>query len=93
MLTLTAALRIPDNVLFTTVDDDAVLLNTRTNQYFALDEVGARAWNLLTEGKSLRAAYEILLDEYEVDPVPLERDLLDLVGHLAENGLVEPVSA
>jgi len=93
MLTLTAALRIPDNVLFTTVDDDAVLLNTRTNQYFALDEVGARAWNLLTEGKSLRAAYEILLDEYGVDPVPLERDLLDLVGHLAENGLVEPVSA
>ena len=93
MLTLTAALRIPDNVLFTTVDDDAVLLNTRSNQYFALDEVGARAWNLLTEGKSLRAAYEILLDEYEVDPVPLERDLLDLVGHLAENGLVESVSA
>lgn len=93
MLTLTAALRIPDNVLFTTVDDDAVLLNTRTNQYFALDEVGARAWNLLTEGKSLRAAYEILLDEYEVDPVPLERDLLDLVGHLTENGLVESVSA
>ena len=93
MLTLAAALRIPDNVLFTTVDDDAVLLNTRTNQYFALDEVGARAWNLLTEGKSLRAAYEILLDEYEVDPVPLERDLLDLVGHLAENGLVESVSA
>ena len=93
MLTLTAALRIPDNVLFTTVDDDAVLLNTRTNQYFALDEVGARAWNLLTGGKSLRAAYEILLDEYEVDPVPLERDLLDLVGHLAENGLVESVSA
>ena len=93
MLTLTAALRIPDNVLFTVLGGDAVLLNTRSNQYFALDEVGARAWNLLTEGKSLRAAYEILLDEYEVDPVPLERDLLDLVGHLAENGLVESVSA
>ena len=93
MLMLDAALHIPENVLFTTVDDDAVLLNTRTNQYFALDEVGARAWNLLTEGKSLRAAYEILLDEYEVDPVPLERDLLELVGHLTENGLVESVSA
>ena len=93
MLTLDAALRIPDNVLFTVLGGDAVLLNTRSNQYFALDEVGARAWNLLTEGKSLRAAYEILLDEYEVDPVPLERDLLDLVGHLAENGLVESVSA
>ncbi len=93
MLTLAAALHIPENVLFTTVDGDAVLLNTRSNQYFALDEVGARVWNLLTEGKSLRAAYEILLDEYEVDPVPLERDLLELVGHLTENGLVESVSA
>jgi hypothetical protein len=93
MLTLDAILRIPDCVLFTTVDGDAVLLNTRINQYFALDDVGAQLWNLLSEGKSLRAAYESLLVEYEVDGAQLERDLLELVGHLMENGLVESVSA
>ncbi len=93
MLTLDASLRIPDRVLFTTVDDAAVLLNTRTNQYFSLDEVGVRCWSLLTEGKSLRAAFELILDEYEVDGAQLERDLLSLVGHLMEHGLVESNSA
>jgi hypothetical protein len=93
MLTLDTALRIPEAVLFATVDGDAVLLNTRSNTYFSLTEVGARLWNLLSEGRSFRAAYESILDEYEVDGAQLERDLLDLVGRLRENGLVESVSA
>jgi hypothetical protein len=90
---LDAALRISDNVIFTTVDDGSVLLNTRTNQYFSLNDVGAQLWNLLCEGKTLRVAYESLLDEYEVDGVQLELDLLELVNRLLENGLVESVSA
>ena len=93
MLTLDSALRIPENVLFTRVEEDAVLLNTRTNQYFALSEVGARLWNLLGEGKSFRTAYESLLDEYEVHGIQLERDLLALVANLMEHGLVEFDSA
>lgn len=93
MLTLDSALRIPENVLFTRVEEDAVLLNTRTNQYFALSDVGVRLWNLLGEGKSFRTAYESLLDEYEVHGIQLERDLLELVSQLMEHGLVESDSA
>jgi hypothetical protein len=92
MLTLDTILRIPEAVLFTTVDGDAVLLNTRSNQYFSLSDVGACMWNLLSEGSTFRAAYESIMAEYEVDGVQLEQDLLDLVGNLMENGLVEPVS-
>ena len=93
MLTLDSALQIPKHILFTRVDDDAVLLNTRTNQYFALSDVGARLWNLLGEGKSFRAAHETILSEYEVNAHALERDLLELVSHLMESGLVEFASA
>ncbi len=93
MLTLDSNLSIPKHVLFTRVDDEAVLLNTRTNQYFALSEVGARLWNLLGEEKSLRAAYETVLSEYEVEASELERDLIELVSQLMESGLVELVSA
>lgn len=93
MLTLDSTFRIPDHVLFTRVEEDAVLLNTRTNQYFALSEVGSRLWNLLGEGKSFRGAYESLLEEYEVHGVQLERDLLALVAILMEHGLVESDSA
>ncbi len=59
MLTLDSTLQIPDSVLFTTLDGDAVLLNARTNQYYSLSDVGARLWSLLSGGSSLRAAYGV----------------------------------
>jgi len=92
MLTLDTALHIPAHVLSTTVDQDAVLLNTQTNQYYALDEVGARFWGLLTEKNLLKDVYKMLLDEYEVEPTQLEQDLLELLADLLENNLVEIIA-
>lgn len=89
MLTLDAALHIPTHILFTTVEQDAVLLNTLTNKYYSLNEVGARFWTLLAEGKTLKEAHVALLEEFAVEAYPLEQDLLELVGRLRENGLVE----
>jgi len=89
MLTLDTPLLIPENITFSVVGQDAFLLNTQTNKYYALEEVGTRVWELLKDGKRLREGYQILLDEYEVDPAQLELDLLELVGDLMENGLVE----
>ena len=91
MLTLDSKLHIPAHVLFTTVEQDAILLHTGTNQYFALEEAGTRLWELLSRGMELREAHQALLAEYEVTPSELEQDLLDLLGRLVENELVEVV--
>lgn len=91
MLTLDAVLRIPAYVSFSVVGADAFLLNTQTNKYYGLEEVGARLWQLLSEGNSLRIAYQIILTEYEVGPPELENDIRKLLKHLIENGLVELV--
>ena len=89
MLTLDTPLSLPAHVSFSVVGQDAFLLNTRTSKYYLLQEVGARLWNLLSQGQALRAAYQTLLDEYEVAPEELERDLLELLADLMDNGLVE----
>ncbi len=89
MLTLDTTLHIPAQVLYTTVEQEVVLLNTLTNKYYSLNEVGARCWNLLAEGKSLREVQRVLLGEFEVESPQLEQDLLELVENLRKNGLVE----
>jgi len=89
MLTLDSQLVIPAHVTSTLVDEDTVLLNTRTNQYFALQEVSSRLWTLLKEGQGLRQACHTLQEEYTVEPAELERDVLEIIGQLMENGLVE----
>ena len=89
MLTLDASLHIPESISFSIVGQDAFLLNTKTNKYFALEEVGTRLWELLKDGNQLRESYQTLLDEYEVASDQLEQDVLELVNSLLENGLVE----
>jgi hypothetical protein len=93
MLTLEAALHIPTHVSFSVVGEDAFLLNTQTNKYYGLEQVGARLWRLLTEGRSLKDAHQALLSEYEVAAGQLEMDLLELLEDMQKNGLVEIVEA
>ncbi|MEW5939860.1 MAG: PqqD family protein [Chloroflexota bacterium] len=90
---MNSSLRVPPHVVFTFVDGDAVLLNTRANKYFALAEVGARFWTLLKDGRNLNEAHQALLAEYDVTAEELENDLLELVGQLLESALVELVEA
>ncbi len=93
MTNLNSLLQIPPHIISTKVDDEAVLLNTRNNQYYTLDEVGARFWALLLDGQSFAQSHAALLTEYEVDAITLEADLLELLADLRDNGLVEIAEA
>ena len=89
MLGLDSRLRIPRHIVSSKVAGSAVLLNTKTKKYFALDDVGMRFWDELKSGHTFRIVYEILLGEYDIAPSQLENDLLELVQHLMDSGLVE----
>jgi hypothetical protein len=88
MLTLDTTVHIADHVLFTGVDEEAVLLNTRNNKYFGLNDVGARFWDELSKS-TLRRAYQVLFSEYAINPQQLEKDLLELTTLLVQHGLLE----
>jgi len=75
-------------VLFQEVGGETVLLNLSNESYFGLDPVGTRVWQLLVKNPDLAAAFQTMLDEFEVDADKLENDLLMLVKRLAHAGLV-----
>jgi hypothetical protein len=79
----------PEHILIRELEGEAVLLNLKTETYFGLDDVGMRMWQVLTTSASIREAYEVLLDEYDVPPQQLRQDLDELLGKLVEQGLVE----
>ena len=85
---LTDKLAIPTQVMARTVGDETVLLDLASGTYFGLDPVGARIWQLIGEGKALADICTAVLDEYEVERVQLETDVLRLTGELLERGLV-----
>jgi hypothetical protein len=76
------------DVLVQEVAGEAVLLDLASEQYFGLNEVGVRVWQILTEHGKPEKAVEILLDEYEVDEEILRQDVAMLVSGFLESGLM-----
>ena len=78
----------PD-VISQEVSGETVLLDLQSENYFGLDEVGTRIWQLIKETDDLRSIYNTLLDEYEVEEERLEKDLEALLGEISDLGLVK----
>ena len=81
-------IRIPDDVVFRILGDEAVILNLSTGIYFGLDTVGTRMWQLISEYGSTEKAREALLAEYEVEEGQLRQDLDLLIQQLIDKGLL-----
>jgi hypothetical protein len=79
----------PD-VVFREVEGETVLLHLERGIYFGLDAVGTRVWTTLVEHGCARPAVTSLLQEFEVTPDVLERDIAQLLDALAQNDLVRP---
>lgn len=70
------------------VNGETVILDLKSEQYFSLDLVGTRVWQLLQETTSLRQVFDQLITEYEVAPEQLEEDLAALIDSLVQEGLI-----
>lgn len=93
MLTFSDRTAAPAHVLVRLLDQESVLLNLETEQYFGLDETGTRMWQVVTTSPNIDAAYEALLAEYDVHPEMLRENLTELLGHLVEHGLLQVLPA
>ena len=79
---------VSSHVLFRQLADEAVLLDLEAGQYFGLNSVGARVWQLLMDGHQLSAVFTTLVAEYAVAPDILARDLEELIADLLQAGLL-----
>jgi Coenzyme PQQ synthesis protein D (PqqD) len=78
----------PD-VMLRIIGDEAVILNLKSELYLGLNPVGTRVWTVLQDSPSIQAAYASLLDEFEVEPERLRRDMEQLLDQMLEQGLIE----
>ena len=80
---------VPSQVMSRQVGDETVILDLSRGMYFSLDPVGARIWQLLTEGLHLDAIVSNLLGQYEVAEDQLRQDVNGLVDELVSRGLLQ----
>lgn len=81
-------LRVAESVLKRTAGNETVLLDLDSEEFFGLDGVGARAFELFEQPRRLSAVVDTLLSEYDVDRETLTADVTDLVSDLVERNLL-----
>jgi len=85
---LNQSIKILPDVLSQQVSGEIVMLDLNGENYFGLDAVGTRIWQLLQEHSDLQKVYDTMLEEYDVEGEQLEKDLDEIITNLAEAGLI-----
>jgi hypothetical protein len=65
-----------------------VLLNLEDGEYFALDGIGGRVWELCRDGRTLAEVAATLSEEYDAPLPVIQEDVLELVTDLVREKLI-----
>ncbi|HWD77219.1 MAG TPA: PqqD family protein [Solirubrobacteraceae bacterium] len=88
---LGACVRFPEHVVHRTFVAETVVLNLNTGLYHGLNPMGGHMLEAINGAPSVRAAAQIVAEEYGQDPATVEADLAAFCADLLERGLVEIV--
>lgn len=77
-------------VLIRTIEGESLILSIPQKEYYGLDAIGTRMWQVVTAKDSVEEAYQELLEEFDVTPEVLRKDLEEFLDQLLDAGLLIP---
>ena len=75
----------------TDLDGEKVMMNLDKGQYFMMNEVGSRIWELIEGNTPIVNIIETLTNEYEVDEETCENTVMEFLGRLKNADLIKVV--
>lgn len=70
--------RVPADEVMREIGEEALIVNLNSESYFGLDDIDTHMWTLLTASKSIQAAFDALMNEYDVEEKQLWCDFLSV---------------
>lgn len=75
----------------TDLDGEKVMMNLDKGQYFIMNEVGSRIWELIEGNTPIVNIIETLTNEYDVDEETCENTVMEFLGRLKNADLIKVV--
>lgn len=69
-----------------------IVFHLESGEYYSLDEVGCRIWELCDGGHTVSQIIDALCGEYDAPRAELHADVLELVSALEKEGLIDAAS-
>ena len=87
-MNFTEKVTIPNTVFAQVVDDEMVILDTQSENYFGLDAIGTDMWQILMDSHSVENLKKVMLEKYDVEEEVLEHDIKIFISELLKNKLI-----
>ena len=83
--------RQPDMV-FSHIDDEVVMMSIEAGEYYGLNPVASRIWDLLEKPHTFCRLIDLLMLEFDIDKSTCQKDVTNFLNQLVDKGLVVTVS-
>ena len=77
-----------EDIVVSDIDDEKVMMSVENGQYYNLDSVGSRVWELIVKPVKVSELIDALLLKYDVDRETCERDVLAFLSELHKDGIL-----
>ena len=72
----------------TDLDGEKVMMNLDKGEYFMMNEVGSRIWEIISEPINVKEIISTLRNEYEVDDETCKDTVIEFLGRLDNADLI-----
>ncbi len=87
-ITLNTTIKRNPELVSTDVDGEKVMMSIENGEYFGLDPVGSRIWEMIENPIRVESLVNLLVDEFDVTKEQCEIDTLEFLNELADKKLI-----
>ncbi len=77
-----------ENIAWRNVNDEIVILNLKSGEYYTLNDVGQIIWLALADQKSVEEIKSKLIVEFDVSPDTATQDIKTFLSKMVDEGLL-----
>ena len=82
-----------EELIFSSLDEGTVMMSLENSEYYGLDSIGRRIWELMETPVKVSTICASLTGEYDVDPEQCRKDVIAFLEQLAEKDILKKVDA
>ncbi len=77
-----------ESLLFSKMDEEVVMLSIENSEYYGMNNVGSRIWELIEHPQKVGDLIQLLTKEYEVEQKECENDVLFYLDELLKKNVI-----
>jgi hypothetical protein len=83
-----AVIRRHPDLVFSKVDDEVVMMSIKNGEYYGLDNIGSRVWEIIEKPVTFKELIDLLRYEFEIDDKKCRSDVIEFIEALINKELV-----